>query len=178
MSIRVNNDFPKYVETQPRTIYLITNLVTGNFYVGSSVNYKSRWSCHIHLLENNKHFNSHLQRAWSKYGKSNFMFTVLIHIFDKHNLQVVEQQYLDYYFLNFSEKLYNQAKKVVGHTNGIDMKGEKNVKAKLTQIQVNEIRCFDFKNMLKRDGYNYLAKKYGVYSLTISRIIRNKLWVI
>lgn len=176
-AIRINNEFPEYFEAKPRSIYQNLNIKTGCFYVGSAFNYKNRWSHHIHLLNNNKHHNIHLQRAWNKYGAENFMFSIIIQLFDKNILHNIEQQYLDYYFINFSDKLYNLARKVEGHSNGLDMSGENNINAKLSMPQVREIRIFNMKNMLNGDAYKFLAKKYSVSELTISRIIRNKLWI-
>lgn len=176
-AIRVNNEFPEYFEAKPRSIYQILNVKTGQFYVGSAFDYKSRWSCHIHLLNNNKHHNIHLQRAWNKYGSKNFIFSIIVQVFDKNILHNIEQQYLDCYFISFRDKLYNLAKKVEGHSNGLNMSGEKNINAKLSLIQVKEIRAFNMGQMLKKDSYKFLAEKYGVSELTISRIIRNKLWI-
>jgi len=175
-ALRINNDFPSYIEAKPRSIYRILNIVNGCFYIGSAFDYKSRWSNHIHLLNKNKHHNIYLQRAWNKYGAENFIFSIIIQIFDKNKLHDVEQQYLNNYFKLYKNKLYNIAKKVEGHSNGLDMKGENNINAKLTKDQVNEIRVFDFKNKLKTETYKQLAIKYNVSELTISRIIRNKLW--
>ena len=176
-AIRYNNEFPKYFEANPRSIYQILNIRTGCFYIGSAFNYKNRWSHHIHLLNNNKHHNIHLQRSWNKHGAENFTFSIIIQLFDKNVLHDVEQQYLDYYFTNFSNRLYNLARKVKGHSNGLNMSGENNVNAKLTIRQVREIRTFNIENMLKRDVYKFFAKKYSVSELTISRIIRNKQWI-
>jgi len=175
-AIRIKNDFPDYFEASPRSIYQILNLVDGKFYIGSAYDYKNRWSHHIHLLNNNKHYNIYLQHAWNKYGSQNFMFSIIVQIFDKNQLHDVEQQYLDYYFKYFSNKIYNLARKVEGHLNGLNMCGENNINAKLNNIQVQEIRMFKFNNILKKDGYQFLARKYGVSEISISRIIRNKMW--
>lgn len=58
-------------------IYLIVNKVNGHRYIGSSVNLKSRFLGHRNKLENSKHENSHLQRAWDKYGSESFEFKAL-----------------------------------------------------------------------------------------------------
>ena len=49
-------------------IYQIRNLVNGKIYVGSSVNLETRKTPHYWELENNRHNNQHLQRAYNKYG--------------------------------------------------------------------------------------------------------------
>lgn len=58
-------------------IYLITNTVNGKVYVGSSVDLDKRWYMHQNRLTAGAHRNSHLQRAWQKYGASAFTFSVL-----------------------------------------------------------------------------------------------------
>ena len=70
-------------------IYLIVNKVNGHRYIGSSVNLKSRFLGHRNKLENSKHENSHLQRAWDKYGSESFEFKAL---FFCEKGQLVEQE--------------------------------------------------------------------------------------
>lgn len=58
-------------------IYQIKCLSNNKIYVGSSKNYKNRWITHKRNLNNNKHINKHLQAAWNKYGKLNFIFEII-----------------------------------------------------------------------------------------------------
>lgn len=58
-------------------IYAIENIINKKVYIGQSNNILLRFSNHKYELNNNKHFNSHLQRAWYKYGKENFIFKIL-----------------------------------------------------------------------------------------------------
>ena len=58
-------------------IYLITNTANGKIYVGSSVDLDKRWYMHQNRLAAGSHRNSHLQRAWEKYGAAAFTFSVL-----------------------------------------------------------------------------------------------------
>lgn len=58
-------------------IYLITNTVNGNRYIGSSNNIRKRLWKHRALLRNNKHENAHLQNAWNKYGEKQFIYSIL-----------------------------------------------------------------------------------------------------
>ena len=55
-------------------LYQITNRANGKYYIGSAVDRHIRWKTHRHLLLNNKHYNSKLQRAWNKYGEVSFTF--------------------------------------------------------------------------------------------------------
>jgi hypothetical protein len=58
-------------------IYKIENLINGKIYVGQSVDIEKRWSTHKSELKNHRHYNSHLQKAWNKYGEENFHFSIV-----------------------------------------------------------------------------------------------------
>lgn len=58
-------------------IYLITNRISGDRYIGSSIDIHKRWKNHKHLLNANKHANSHMQRSWNKYTRLAFTFEIL-----------------------------------------------------------------------------------------------------
>ena len=45
--------------------------------MGSSSNLKVRKHAHFNTLQNGKHGNTHLQRAYNKYGKENFKWEIL-----------------------------------------------------------------------------------------------------
>ena len=84
----------KSVEEKPIKggIYAVLNLVNGKFYIGSAVNLRRRWTNHKSLLNSNKHYNIHLQRAWAKHGELNFIIVILEYTVD---LQSKEQHYID-----------------------------------------------------------------------------------
>jgi group I intron endonuclease len=58
-------------------VYCITNTVTSEKYVGSSVNLYARTRAHRSTLRRGNHGNSHLQHSWNKYGEAAFIVTVL-----------------------------------------------------------------------------------------------------
>lgn len=58
-------------------IYKIENTINKKVYIGQSNNILIRFSNHKYELNSNKHSNSHLQRAWNKYGRENFIFDIL-----------------------------------------------------------------------------------------------------
>lgn len=77
-------------------IYKIENILNGDFYVGSSIDVYKRYYQHRTLLKRNKHWSTHLQNSWNKYGADNFVFTVLEYSnLDVNGLRDLEQQYLD-----------------------------------------------------------------------------------
>ena len=53
-------------------VYAILNLFDGKIYIGSAKYIKSRFGWHHRALENNKHHNILLKRAWDKYGEDSF----------------------------------------------------------------------------------------------------------
>lgn len=75
-------------------IYRIRNRRNGKCYYGSSVNLKARVLEHFASLRLRKHHNIVLQRAWTKYGKSSFVFEVIV-ILEKEELIPTEQRLLD-----------------------------------------------------------------------------------
>ena len=59
-------------------VYSIENKVNGKCYIGSTTNPRVRWSKHKGDLNRKKHHSFVLQRAWNKYGASNFEFKILL----------------------------------------------------------------------------------------------------
>lgn len=81
----------------PRTqgIYQITNSVTGQSYIGSSVDIARRWTDHCRQLRKNVHKNALLQAACKSDGISAFSCAVLEYVIQADDLVVTEQQHLN-----------------------------------------------------------------------------------
>ena len=75
-------------------VYQIINVLTGDKYIGSSVDINRRKRYHRSALRNGDHSNIHLQRAYNKYGKKSFRYKVLLYC-DPDNTLVYEQILLD-----------------------------------------------------------------------------------
>lgn len=82
-------------------VYKITNIQTGKFYIGSSINIEKRWREHKLALKKNKHHNPYLQRVWNKYGEHGFEFSVL-EICSIEEILNREQYYLDLLLPNYN----------------------------------------------------------------------------
>jgi group I intron endonuclease len=74
--------------------YVITNTVTGDQYVGSSVNMDAREKQHFWALMNGRHYGRHLQSAYNKYGAAAFSFAVLAQC-SKDQRVGMEQEFID-----------------------------------------------------------------------------------
>lgn len=81
-------------------VYGILNLFNDKIYIGSAAYIKNRFSWHYRALDNAKHHNVLLQRAWIKYGEDSFIFFVIERTED---LLEREQYWID----RFSSHSYN-----------------------------------------------------------------------
>ena len=87
-------------------VYAIINNINNKIYIGSSFDIKSRFKNHKGALQRNIHCNSYLQRAWNKYGSTNFTFKILEKCSVEKQIET-EQKYIDIY--KITHKLYNIA---------------------------------------------------------------------
>jgi group I intron endonuclease len=87
-------------------IYSIRNTINGKIYVGSAVKLKRRFYEHKSGLIRNAHINIKLQRAWNKYGQEAFVFSVIEHVDNTHDLICREQFWIDHH-RDKSPDLYN-----------------------------------------------------------------------
>lgn len=71
-------------------IYKIENKITKKCYIGKTENHdvNIRWKQHRTLLDNNKHFNSHLQKSWNKYQPDSFTFEVIEEVKPEHQPKI------------------------------------------------------------------------------------------
>lgn len=79
-------------------IYLITCLSNNKIYVGSAKCLESRFIEHTKLLNISKHYNRHLQNAWSLYGSEAFKFSIhkTLEAYDKKNYFAEENTTIDF----------------------------------------------------------------------------------
>lgn len=74
-------------------IYKIENKINHKVYIGQSINIERRWQAH---LSPSQYHNTILQAAFDKYGKNNFIFSILEEC-DKEQLNEREQYWINYY---------------------------------------------------------------------------------
>ena len=70
----------------PSGIYKITNKINKKYYIGSAIDCHKRWY---------KKYNKHLEAAFKKYGKDNFLFEIIEEVEDCNQLIEREQHYID-----------------------------------------------------------------------------------
>lgn len=135
-------------------IYRITNKINGNTYIGKTgMNFGDRWDCHKSKLNNNKHDNPHLQKAWIKYGSDSFEFCIVETVDDVNLLNDLEVKYIKQY--RDIDKCYNildggdggfmlgshlseETKRKIGEKNRANMLGRKlsdETKKKMSESQ-------------------------------------------
>lgn len=78
-------------------IYAIRRKENGDCYVGSTVNFGTRFGQHRKMLTAGKHHSPHLQSAWVKYGSDAFEFVVLEYLREYERKQFLsrEQSWID-----------------------------------------------------------------------------------
>jgi len=80
--------------TKQSGIYILENLINGDFYLGSTCDFRERKCRHFIRLRKNIHDNIHLQRAYDKYGLENFEFKKILFC-ESFELLYYEQILLD-----------------------------------------------------------------------------------
>ena len=75
-------------------IYRITCSGNQKSYIGSAKDFGRRWNQHRWKLNSGKHYNTHLQHSWNKYGPDSFGFEKLL-ICSPDNMILYEQLCLD-----------------------------------------------------------------------------------
>ena len=75
-------------------VYKITNTITGDFYIGSSKNVKSRWTDHKCPSTWKKCPNNPMYLDMQKYGVDKFVFEILAEV-EADKLKETEQQFIE-----------------------------------------------------------------------------------
>ncbi len=84
-------------------IYEIYNIIDGKVYIGQAVDIFKRKVSHFKMLEEDCHYNKHLQRAFNKYGKECFKFQILeeceeveLNSREVYNIEIFDSFYTGY----------------------------------------------------------------------------------
>jgi group I intron endonuclease len=87
-------------------IYKITCIDNDKVYIGQSIDIKRRWSNHRSKLNNNKHDNDYLQKAWNKYGSLDFTHEIIEILPHESNQTLIN--YKECYWINYYNALNKQ----------------------------------------------------------------------
>lgn len=168
-------------------IYAITCTVNNKKYIGQSTSLKNRFYMQRFHLNRNTSHHVLLQSDWNLFGKENFVFEVLENTF---NLDEREQYWIEYYgsFLNgyntttggiFGNKQDDRqrklrSEKLMGEKNPMYevAKGETNPNAKLTNVEVIEIK----KLLNAGDKARKINKLYNLTRYQLYDIKHNRSW--
>ena len=148
-------------------IYQIKCLKSNKIYIGSTCGrkgFKGRFWGHFERLNNNTHWNPHLQNAWNKYGPSNFIFKIiklLPHKCDNNMALYTEQKYLNKAFKT-PQEIYNLSPIALGG-NRIGKSKYTPYKKEIIKLRKNDI---SYKKIVK-----ILQEKYKLNCQWIS--VRN-----
>jgi len=100
-------------------VYQILNKVNGAVYIGSSSKDGTvRRRRHKKALNENRHYNRNLQKAWNEYGEQSFVFSILEVVPDGENLNA-EQRHLDHRKNNYPEHLNYNICWTAGNCSGV-----------------------------------------------------------
>lgn len=157
-------------------VYAITNTKNGKKYVGSSCNLAKRKNQHFSDLRNDRHSNIHLQRAYHKYGESDFVWEIL-EIASDDDLLTCENNWIDK--LAVCTSGYNIALKAEAPMRGRKNpnarsfgKGELHDNAVLTDEKVRLIFSLACAGLTQKA----IAEEVGCHHSTISLVLRGKIW--
>ena len=132
-------------------IYGIKNLVNGKMYVGQAINIYKRWKDHIDDLDENKHYNLHLQRSWNLYGKENFDFLVL------EECQQEDLNQREIFYVDKFDAYVNGYNQTLGGDGSLGYKHSDDVIQKMCQIQQERFQDIENREVL-RDAHEFESK--------------------
>ena len=118
-------------------VYKITNIVTNDFYIGSSKNVKKRWREHKCPSSLKKHPNNQLYQDMRKYGTDKFVFEVIAEV-EESFLKEKEQ-----YFIQTLKPTYNDR-----NANGWDIERYKEYKQSDKVKESHKKACNKYDNLL------------------------------
>jgi group I intron endonuclease len=130
------------IEFEKKGVYVITNTITNDKYVGSTTqSFKKRKCQHFYELYKNKHKNAYLQNSYNKYGAEAFIFEI-IEISEPEIIFDREQYYID----TINPK-FNINRIASGTPN---MSKETIIKRSITFNKLNN-KCLEFYKLVKEN---------------------------
>lgn len=140
-------------------IYLITNTISMDQYVGQTKDLNGRWNRHRNALKGGYHKNSHLQNSAAKYGIEAFKFEILEECeLNKKLLTSLEQKWMDYYKPAFNKT--PAAESMLGFKHSAETI-EKTRQATLKQVAEGRSACVEQRIKIVRTNIRSgITKRY------------------
>ena len=113
-------------------VYKITNTATGDFYIGSSKNVKSRWATHKCPSTWKNCPNKQLYKDMQKYSVDKFEFDILCEV-ESERLKETEQK-----FIEMLKPTYNS-----NNANGLDIERQKKYNKKYNEKYHNQLCSYN-----------------------------------
>ena len=136
-------------------VYKITNTATGDFYVGSSKDVKSRWACHKCQSTWEKCPNNPMYQDMQNYGVDKFEFQILAEV-EADKLKEAEQR-----FIETLKPTYNNR-----NANGLDIERQKKYNKEYQKEYRKSDKCKEYqkdyqKEYRKSDKCKEYNKEYN-----------------
>ena len=126
-------------------IYKITNIITGDFYIGSSKDIKRRWTAHKCPSTWKKCPNNPLYQDFQKYGVDKFEFQILEEV-EEGSLKEEEQQFIEILKLTYNNR----------NANGLNVERRKKTQKKASKEYEKTDKRKEYK---KSDKYKEIHRK-------------------
>lgn len=153
-------------------IYQIVNKVTGDLYIGSSCQLSTRKTTHFRNLKNGVNHCKILQRAYNKYGKENFEFTII-----EYCVKEVLIQREQFYLEQFKPK-YNACKLIPNQTLGFNHSEESKQLMSELQTEMKGVKLYQYDiNYIFIKEWNSCseyARFYGINRVAVYKALRKK----
>jgi hypothetical protein len=140
-------------------VYKITCTATNNFYYGSSVNLKLRFSNHISKLKSGNHRNKRLQRLFNKYGEHSITFEI-IELCTRTDTLRLEQAYLDTF--NTDPLCINFCKDAAAPMSGIKFSDQHKYHMSQSLIKFKYSFTFEDGHTENFNGIKAVAERFNV----------------
>lgn len=150
---------------------MLFNTVNGKIYIGKTNNLKKRKREHLSCKIESKSY-SLIHRAISKHGRNNFQLTVIQEFKSRTDANKAEQYWIKFYKTFIKEFGNDYGYNLTAGGDGMQagtLSGTRNPRAKLTEIEVLEIKNSKLPTI-------ELSKQYNVDRTIIQRIRSGKIW--
>ena len=145
-------------------VYKITNIVTGDFYIGSSKNVKERWRSHKKPSVWKRHPNNPMYLDMQKFGVDKFEFQVIAEV-EPDKLKEMEQQFIETLKPNYNQM--NAKGRNIERRKKSNKKYEQSEKGKKSQKKYDNQLCFYNGETLKLHALASRFRKAGIPHSTV-----------